>query len=64
MPCNLECTTVRQSLHALFQLLTTGGTPMYCPQASDFAKALGTVQEMKHGDQTLPINDFFVYFQV
>ena len=42
IPYNLECTiAMLQSLHALFQLLTTGGTLMYCPQASDFAKATG-----------------------
>ena len=43
IPYHLECTiVVLQSLHALFQLLTTGGTLTYCPQAADFAKALGT----------------------
>ena len=50
IPYNLECTTVvLQSLHALFQLLTTGGTLMYCPQASDFAKALGTAARHDNG---------------
>ena len=45
IPYHLECTiVVLQSLHALFQLLTTGGTLMYCPQAGDFAKALGGQQ--------------------
>ena len=50
IPYNLECTIVMlQSLHALFQLLTTGGTLMYCPQASDFAKALGTAARHDNG---------------
>ena len=40
---------VLQSLHALFQLLTTGSTPMYCPQAADFAKALGTAARHDNG---------------
>ena len=29
-----------QSLHALFQLLTTGSAPQRCPQAAGFAVAL------------------------
>ena len=50
IPYNLECTiAMLQSLHALFQLLTTGGTLMYCPQASDFAKALGTAARHDNG---------------
>ena len=50
IPYNLECTiVVLQSLRALFQLLTTGGTLMYCPQASDFAKALGTAARHDNG---------------
>ena len=50
IPYNLECTIVMlQSLHALFQLLTTGGTLMYCPQASDFAKVLGTAARHDNG---------------
>ena len=49
IPYNLECTIVMlQSLHALFQLLTTGGTLMYCPQASDFAKALAARHDNGH----------------
>ena len=38
-----------QSLHALFQLLTTGGMLTYCPQAADFAKALGTAARHDNG---------------
>ena len=50
IPYNLECAiAMLQSLHALFQLLTTGGTLMYCPQASDFAKALGTAARHDNG---------------
>ena len=50
IPYNLECTiAMLQSLHALFQLLTTGGTLMYCPQASDFAKAMGTAARHDNG---------------
>ena len=50
IPYHLECTTVvLQSLHALFQLLTTGGTLTYCPQAADFAKALGTAARHDNG---------------
>ena len=36
----MDCPSVDGG-YALFQLLTTGGTLVYCPQASDFAKALG-----------------------
>ena len=50
IPYHLECTiVVLQSLHALFQLLTTGGTLAYCPQAADFAKALGTAARHDNG---------------
>ena len=43
IPYELECTVVPlQSLHALFQLLTTGSTLQHCPQAASFAVALGT----------------------
>ena len=50
IPYNLECAiAVLQSLHALFQLLTTGGTLTYCPQASDFATALGTAARHDNG---------------
>ena len=50
IPYNLErAIAMLQSLHALFQLLTTGGTLMYCPQASDFAKALGTAARHDNG---------------
>ena len=35
--------------HVPIQLLTTGGTLMYCPQASDFAKALGTAARHDNG---------------
>ena len=43
---NLECTTaVLRSLHACFQLLTTGGTLMSCSQASDFAKTWVLLQD-------------------
>ena len=42
IPHQLECTVVPlQSLHALFQLLTSGGSLQHCPQAG-FAVALGT----------------------
>ena len=35
IPYQLECTVVLlQSLHALFQLLTSGNTMQYCPQAA------------------------------
>ena len=50
IPCQLECTVVLlQSLHALFQLLTTGGTPQHCPQAAGFAVALGTAARQDNG---------------
>ena len=50
IPYNLECAiAMLQSLQALFQLLTTGGTLMSCPQASDFAKALGTAARHDNG---------------
>ena len=38
-----------QSLHALFTLLATGDTLTYCPQAADFAKALGTAARTDNG---------------
>ena len=38
IPYQLECTVVLlQSLHALFQLLTSGNTMQHCPQAASFA---------------------------
>ena len=41
IPYQLECTVVLlQSLHALFQLLTSGSTMQHCPQAASFAVAL------------------------
>ena len=50
IPYHLECTrVVLQSLHALFRLLTTGGTLTYCPQAATFAKALGAAARHDSG---------------
>ena len=50
IPYQLECAiVVLQSLHALFRLLTTGSTLMYCPQAAAFAKALGTAARHDNG---------------
>ena len=50
IPYHLECAiVVLQSLHALFRLLTTGGTLMYCPQAATFAKALATAARHDNG---------------
>ena len=50
IPYQLECTVVLlQSLHALFQLLTSGNTMQYCPQASSFAVALGTAARQDNG---------------
>ena len=43
IPYQLESTVVLlQSLHALFQLLTSGSTMQHCPQAASFVVALGT----------------------
>ena len=50
IPYQLECTVVLlQSLHALFQLLTTGSTSQHCPQAAGFAVALGTAARQDNG---------------
>ena len=50
IPYQLECTVVLlQSLHALFQLLTSGNTMQYCLQASSFAVALGTAARQDNG---------------
>ena len=50
IPCQLECTVVLlQSLHALFQLLTSGSTMQHCPQAASFAVALGTAARHDNG---------------
>ena len=50
IPYQLECTVVLlQSLHALFQLLTTGSTLQHCPQAAGFAVALGTAARHENG---------------
>ena len=50
IPYQLECTVVLlQSLHALFQLLTSGNTMQYCPQAASFAVALGTAARQDNG---------------
>ena len=50
IPYQLECTVVlSQSLHALFQLLTSGNTMQYCPQAASFAVALGTAARQDNG---------------
>ena len=50
IPYQLECTVVLlQSLHALFQLLTTGSTLQRCPQAAGFAVALGTAARLYNG---------------
>ena len=50
IPCQLECTVVLlQSLHALFQLLTSGNTTQHCPQAASFAVALGTAARQDNG---------------
>ena len=38
-----------RSLHGLFQLLTTGGTLTYCPQAGEFATALSTAAREDNG---------------
>ena len=38
-----------QSLRALFQLLTSGNTMQYCPQAASFAVALGTAARQDNG---------------
>ena len=49
IPYQLECTVVLlQSLHALFQLLTSGNTMQHCPQAATFA-ALGTAARQDNG---------------
>ena len=37
------------SLHALFQLLTSGNTMQHCPQAASFAVALGTAARQDNG---------------
>ena len=43
IPYELECTVVPlQSLHALFQLLTSGSTMQHCPQAASFDTTMGT----------------------
>ena len=50
IPYQLECTVVLlQSLHALFQLLTSGNTMQHCPQAASFAVALGTAARHDNG---------------
>ena len=50
IPHQLECTVVLlQSLHALFQLLTSGNTMQHCPQAASFAVALGTAARQDNG---------------
>ena len=50
IPYQLECAVVLlQSLHALFQLLTTGSTLQHCPQAAGFAVALGTAARQDNG---------------
>ena len=50
IPYHLECTiVVLQSLRALFRLLATGNTLTYCPQAGNFAKALGTAARTDNG---------------
>ena len=50
IPYQLECTVVLlQSLHALFQLLTSGNTMQHCPQAASFAVALGTAARQDNG---------------
>ena len=50
IPYQLECTVVLlQSLHALFQLLTSGSTMQHCPQAASFAVALGTAARHDNG---------------
>ena len=50
IPYQLERTVVLlQSLHALFQLLTTGSTLQHCPQAAGFAVALGTAARQDNG---------------
>ena len=50
IPYQLESTIVLlQSLHALFQLLTTGKTLQHCPQAAGFAVALGTAARHDNG---------------
>ena len=50
LPYQLECTVMLlRSLHGLFQLLTTGGTLAYCPQAGEFAKALSTAAREDNG---------------
>ena len=41
-----------QSLHLLFALLATGDTLTYCPQAAEFAKALGTASRTDNGHIT------------
>ena len=50
LPYQLECTVMLlRSLHGLFQLLTTGGTLTYCPQAGEFATALSTAAREDNG---------------
>ena len=50
IPYQLESTVVLlQSLHALFQLLTSGSTMQHCPQAASFAVALGTAARHDNG---------------
>ena len=50
IPYQLECAVVLlQSLHALFQLLTSGNTTQHCPQAASFAVALGTAARQDNG---------------
>ena len=50
IPYQLECTVVLlQSLHPLFQLLTSGNTMQYCPQPASFAVALGTAARQDNG---------------
>ena len=50
IPYQLECAVVLlQSLHALFQLLTSGNTMQHCPQAASFAVALGAAARHDNG---------------
>ena len=50
IPYQLESTVVLlQSLHALFQLLTSGSAMQHCPQAASFAVALGTAARHDNG---------------
>ena len=50
IPHQLECTVVLlQSLHALFQMLTSGNTMQHCLQAASFVVTLGTAARQDNG---------------